>query len=61
MPAIDWAGYRELVGPDAAQQVDVLETRAKQFKPTLQDIQPALMLIEKEKQEKVLWCQSSTP
>jgi hypothetical protein len=55
LPVIDWAAYRERIGPEVAQQVDVLETKAKQFKPTIQDIQPALMIIEKEKKEKVLF------
>lgn len=53
LPVIDWALYRSQLGPEAGKQVDVLEAKAKQFRPTVQDYQPALALIEKDKEEKV--------
>mgnify|MGYP006059178011 CR=1 FL=1 len=53
LPVIDWSMYREQLGAEAGKQVDVLEAKAKQFKPAVQDYQPALALIDKEKDEKV--------
>lgn len=56
LPTIDWAGYRAQLSPDGRQQVDILESRAKQFQPAIQDVKPALLVVEQEKQEKVLEC-----
>lgn len=56
VPHIDWAWYRSILSGKDIGVVDGLEGRVKAFKPSIQDIQPALMLIEKEKEEKVfLW------
>ena len=53
LPNIDWMQYREALRESKTEQVDLLEAKAAQFKPRVQDIQPALLLVEKEKQEKV--------
>lgn len=56
LPVIDWGHYRQLLpkkGP-VADEVDVLEAKARVFRPNVQDIQPALLLVDKEKEERVL-------
>lgn len=53
LPKIDWAGFRAQLPGDKAQHVNELEEKARSFKPKVQDIAAAVLLVEQEKQQKV--------